>query len=216
MSVAPPPKESLSYGLLLQKACSAGSVDVRFVDDASTAAPDHSSCSSVAESSQCTVPAKSTVVLLHSVAIHARTDERLTALIRMARELSQKVFDEDCLLEVTKKSGWKLTLLASDDLSVLCGFLVAKVTGDGCLSIAKIAVPVDFRGFGFGKLIMDDAIKNAKKQGSHLVCLSALPTAVTFYQRIGFKAFKSVKAKTDEDLIEGQVYMEKKLRAGRK
>ena len=45
------------------------------------------------------------------------------------------------------------------------------------------------------------------------VCLSALPTAVRFYQRLGFKSFDDIKIETNqENLIEGQVYMEKKLR----
>mmetsp|Transcript_90407 Transcript_90407/g.256265 ORF Transcript_90407/g.256265 Transcript_90407/m.256265 type:complete len:218 (-) Transcript_90407:313-966(-) len=217
MSSSMQPTESLSYDLLLRKTCDARAASGFLSDDASTAEPDSSSCSSVAESSQRTIPAKGEVVLLHAVPIHGpHEDERMPSLIRMTRELSEKVFDEDCLLEVTRKSGWKLTLLASDDLSTLCGFMVAKVVDGGCLSIAKLAVPAEFRGSGFGRLIMEDATKRAKKQGLHLMCLSALPTAVTFYQRLGFKALRGLKLKTDEDLVEGQVYMEKKLRARRK
>merc|ERR1711972_1057536 len=136
--------------------------------------------------------------------------------IQQIRELSELVFDENCLTCVTKKSGWKLSLLATTDFSILCGFAVTKMI-NGALSIAKIAVPVEFRGLGFGKLLMEDAIKHARKQGDVFeVCLSSLSTAVTFYQRLGFKAFKGMKFESGEDLVEGQVYMEKKLRPRRK
>jgi predicted N-acetyltransferase YhbS len=136
----------------------------------------------------------------------------MEGLIRQVTELGQIVFDEDCLAKMTKKSGWKLSLCVTNDYSVLCGFAATKVT-NGALSIAKIAVPVEFRGLGFGKLLMEDAIKNAKKQSDvYEVCLSSLSTAVTFYQRLGFKALTGVKVKTDFEVVEGQVYMVKKLR----
>merc|ERR1712107_245997 len=102
--------------------------------------------------------------------------------------------------------------LASRDQTILCGFVVHKVIS-GSLSIGKLAVPAAFRGHGFGKVIMDDLMQAAKKQGDVCrVCLSSLATAVTFYQRLGFKAHKGLKLGNEEDLVEGQVYMEKKLR----
>jgi len=133
-------------------------------------------------------------------------------LIRQTRELSELAFDEDALAHATKKSHWKLSLLATKDLSVLCAFALTKIT-NGALSIAKIAVPVEFRGLGFGKALMEDAIKAAKKGGEvYEVALSSLSTAVSFYKRLGFKAMTAVKVKTDFEVVEGQVYMVKKLR----
>merc|ERR1712070_1318348 len=162
-------------------------------------------------------PAKSTVVFLRNVSVHAQgVDPIIADLISQTRLLSATVFGEDCLHDVSKRTGWKLTLLASEDRSVLCGFLVWKIV-KGSLSIGKLAVPSGFRGSGFGRLIMEDAMKVAKKQGDvYEVCLSSLPSAVKFYQRLHFKAFTSFKIKTDRDLVEGQVYMEKKLRPRRK
>jgi len=136
----------------------------------------------------------------------------MDGLILQVRELSELVFDEDCLTSVTKKSHWKLSLLVTTDFATLCGYAITRIT-NGALSIAKIAVPVEFRGLGFGRLLMEDAIKNAKKQSEVFeVCLSSLSTAVTFYQRLGFKALTGVKVKTDFEVVEGQVYMVKKLR----
>lgn len=156
------------------------------------------------------VPAKAGVKLLRNVSI---IDAKISNLIMEARDLSNQAFDEDCLEEVTKKSGWKLSLLVSSDLATLCGFIVAKVT-KGALSIAKIAVRSEFRRHGFGRLIMEEMIKSAKQQSDvYEVCLSSLAEAVKFYQRLGFKAFKNLKVDASRtDLVAGQIYMEKKLR----
>lgn len=160
------------------------------------------------------VPSKNSLLLMHGVAVHGpHEDPGLPALIRQARSLSDAALGRDCLQDITKKSHWKLTLLTTQDLSVLCGFIILKVV-NGCLSIADIAVNETFRRHGFGKMMMEDALKTAKKRGDvYEVCLSALPTAVRFYQRLGFKSFDDIKIETNqENLIEGQVYMEKKLR----
>eukprot|EP00406_Dinophysis_acuminata_P060487 CAMPEP_0179273648 /NCGR_PEP_ID=MMETSP0797-20121207/33119_1 /TAXON_ID=47934 /ORGANISM="Dinophysis acuminata, Strain DAEP01" /LENGTH=215 /DNA_ID=CAMNT_0020982077 /DNA_START=67 /DNA_END=714 /DNA_ORIENTATION=- len=210
MSLAPQHEDALPYTLLLKKTCTAPSWTP--VDDASTAEPDGSPASSLADGVDCTPPAKSSAVLLHGVSVHGpHGDGRVAALVRKTRELSDSVFHEDGLLNVTRKSGWRLTLLVSSGLATLCGFLVSRRATSGGLAIAKLAVPTEFRGLGFGKLLMEDAIKAARRQGLCEVGLSALPTAVTFYQHLGFKALTGLKVKDDENLVEGQVCMLKKL-----
>jgi len=219
---------SLSYELLLKLKISSEQCSKlpKIDDDAatisteepdatiSTEEPETPCNSSVVESLAFAVPTKNDAIILRNVAHGGSVaDARMEGLVRQVTELSELVFDEDCLTKMTKKSGWKLSLCLTNDYSVLCGFAVTKVTNGGALSIAKIAVPVEFRGIGFGKLLMEDAIKNAKKQGGvYEVCLSSLSTAVTFYQRLGFKAFTGVKVETDFEVVEGQVYMVKKLR----
>lgn len=213
-------ESSLSYDLLLKKSfdqcrCSEPLADESSTseqaDEASTVEPETPCSASVIESVASVSPTVKSTIILRSVS-HTKPEKGMEGLINQLRELSQLVFDEDCLTGVTKKSHWKLSILATNDFSTLCGFAVTKIT-NGALSIAKIAVPVEFRGLGFGKLLMEDAIKNAKKQGDvYEVCLSSLSTAVTFYQRLGFKAYTGVKVKTDFEVVEGQVYMVKKLR----
>mmetsp|Transcript_14886 Transcript_14886/g.42225 ORF Transcript_14886/g.42225 Transcript_14886/m.42225 type:complete len:220 (-) Transcript_14886:215-874(-) len=214
MSVEPlPQEESLSYELLLRKSLDVEASPTSGSDDAtSTIAPVSSAASSAGASSTVAVPDRGSVQLLRNVPVHNPTDSLMAGLIDQTRALSEAEFHEDCTKEITKKAGWKLSMLASGDLSVLCGFVVSKVT-NGSLSIAKIAVPAGFRGLGFGRYIMDELMKAAKKQGDvYDVCLSSLPTAMSFYQRLGFKAFKNLKLRSDEELVEGQVYMEKRLR----
>jgi ribosomal protein S18 acetylase RimI-like enzyme len=216
MSSVTQQSDSLSYDLLLRKSSADGCAHGPSDEDASTTVPDWQSCASSGE--EVAMPTKETVQLLRNVSIHGpHEDAKMAGLMQATRDLSMKVFDEDCLVEITKKSGWKLSLLVSDDLSTLCGFIVSKVA-KGALSIAKLAVPSEFRGSGFGRLIMDEVMKTAKKQSDvYEVCLSSLATAVKFYQRLGFKAFKNLKIENGSDeFVEGQVYMEKKLRPRRK
>lgn len=222
-------QEFLSYKLLLQKvsdaplaAAAADKAEAGAGDDAASTAEPPSSSGASSEGGEAAPrrrapPSRHEVQLLRSVAVHGpHSDERLAMLVRCARDLSEQAFQEDCLQDITKKSRWKLSLLVSADLEVLCGFVVAKVV-NGTLSIAKIAVPMEFRGHGLGKLIMEQLIAAAKKQGDvYNVNLSSLPTAVTFYQRLGFKAFKGVNFGSEEDLVPGQVYMVKKLPHRRK
>jgi ribosomal protein S18 acetylase RimI-like enzyme len=213
----PEQTDSLSYELLLRKSCAA---DVHDDATASTAEPesDGRSCAASSEDEvPSPIPAKDSVQLLRNVPIHGlHGDAKMAGLVQATRDLSKKAFDEDCLTEVTKKSGWKLSLLVSADHCTFCGFIVSKVA-KGALLIAKLAVPAEFRGSGFGRLIMDEVIKSAKQQGDvSVVCLSSLAEAVKFYQRLGFKALKNIKMDDSDDLVEGQVYMEKKLRTRRK
>eukprot|EP00747_Dinoflagellata_sp_TGD_P170612 gnl/TRDRNA2_/TRDRNA2_202621_c0_seq1.p1 gnl/TRDRNA2_/TRDRNA2_202621_c0~~gnl/TRDRNA2_/TRDRNA2_202621_c0_seq1.p1 ORF type:complete len:267 (-),score=39.97 gnl/TRDRNA2_/TRDRNA2_202621_c0_seq1:38-838(-) len=126
---------------------------------------------------------------------------RVAELVRQAFELAAVLFNEH-LLEVP--TDWKLALLASKCLSVLCGFIVYKVVS-GHLSVSKLAVPLKFRGLGFGRLLMEKAIATARKRSDiYEVNLSSLPTATGFYQRLGFKAL-------EVGGVNGQVYMVKKL-----
>jgi len=208
---------AFSYELLLRKTSASELVQAKVsedsVDSASTVEPRSSAASSAGSDNHVAFPSRDSVTVLRNVAVHGpHSDARMAEMIEETRRLSQRVFDEDCVLEVTKKSGWKLSLLVSEDLGTLCGFIIAKVI-KGSLSIAKLAVPAEFRGSGFGRLIMEELMFSAKKQGGvYEVCLSSLSTAVTFYQRLGFKAFKNMKlGPDDDDLVEGQVYMEKKL-----
>eukprot|EP00930_Biecheleria_cincta_P033013 TRINITY_DN22866_c0_g1_i1.p1 TRINITY_DN22866_c0_g1~~TRINITY_DN22866_c0_g1_i1.p1 ORF type:complete len:401 (+),score=123.87 TRINITY_DN22866_c0_g1_i1:232-1434(+) len=160
-----------------------------------------------------------------------RSNLRLQTLLKQVSELSSDVFHEDCLAAgVSKKKGWRLTLLARpvpedpancppEDPTLLLGFIIFRFCTDfQCLSIAKIAVPEVHRGRGFGKHLMDWCVRHAEQQKLQHLSLSSLPEAVKFYKAFGFKPVKveSVNA-DDEDLVEGQVYMEYRLKgAGRR
>lgn len=237
MSAAAPEQRqgSLAYDLLFEKSREAklspstdmgvaSAADDHFpdavaaVDEATSTVTPSSTCSTISSlTPPCRKPAavgkKSDLVFITNVAVHGpAVDSQLEGLLQQARELSEIAFNEDFSAEVTKKSGWKLSLLVSKDQSIFFGFAVAKVT-KGMLSVAKIAVAVEFRGCGMGRHIMNELMKAAKKQGNvYEVCLSSLPAAITFYTRLGFRAFEGLRGIAQEDMVEGQVYMEKRLR----
>jgi len=215
--------DSLAYNILLAKSCeskpspivtvSATATEDGSNEAASTATPSSDSSTASIDASHCcklaTPVTKADVVLIRNV---AAADVELAGLVQQARELSHSAFGDD--FSAAKKSGLKLSLLVSKDLSIFCGFVVAKVT-KGWLSVAKVAVRSQLRGCGLGKYMMNELMKAAKKQGDVFdVCLSALPEAVSFYNRLGFHPFDGVRASATarEDLVEGQVGMEKRLR----
>jgi len=133
-------------------------------------------------------------------------------------KISQAAFESNCLEMISKKSKFKLAVLTAPTGEFL-GFSVYKVNrGAGNLTIGKIAVCREQRGHGYGKRMIKETIKMAKKDKMiHFCSLSSLPTAVKFYKRMNFKEFKDVKftgvdVEEGEEFVEGQVYMEYKIR----
>lgn len=138
--------------------------------------------------------------------------------VAKVQELSALAFENDCLEMVSKKSKFKLAVLTAPTGEFL-GFSVYKVNrGAGNLTIGKIAICREQRGHGYGKRMMKETIKMAKKDKMiHFCSLSSLPTAIKFYKRMNFKEFKEVKftgvaVEEGEEFVEGQVYMEYKIR----
>lgn len=186
------------------------------LEDATTDEPNSPRELSVASTDKSAVHVtKDSVKLLYQVPVHGPHEDPNTALlVRRARALSLSAFDRDVLEDISKKSKWTLTLLVTEDQSLMCGFVMLKIQ-NGSLQIADVAVVDNLRGHGLGRLLMEDAMKNARKRGDvYDVCLSALPEAERFYLRLGFKAHRDVTVDTGaDDLVEGQVYMDKRLRA---
>merc|ERR1712176_949737 len=158
----------------------------------------------------------------------AQGNPRLKELLRQVSELSLDIFSEDCVKQgISKRTGWRLSILArpipedpsimdgsAEEPTELLGFMVFRFRPDWqCLSIAKIAVPQAHRGRGFGRHLMEWVTKYAQQQGNlQYLSLSSLPEAVKFYQAFGFKAVKIESIPDSEDYVEGQVYMEYRLK----
>lgn len=163
-----------------------------------------------------------------------QASERMRQLMKDVTTLSFDAFEEDCLAMVTRKSRWKMTLIARpegcgnfslDDFSLdgcpgpLIGFIVYRLRPElEAFSIAKLAIVPEHRRQGHGGRLIEWCIKAAKKAPNiAYISLSSLPEAVKFYQRIGFRAVDvnisaSSQCGPDEDLVEGQVYMEYRLK----
>eukprot|EP00747_Dinoflagellata_sp_TGD_P180863 gnl/TRDRNA2_/TRDRNA2_34026_c0_seq1.p1 gnl/TRDRNA2_/TRDRNA2_34026_c0~~gnl/TRDRNA2_/TRDRNA2_34026_c0_seq1.p1 ORF type:complete len:331 (+),score=62.77 gnl/TRDRNA2_/TRDRNA2_34026_c0_seq1:56-1048(+) len=148
-----------------------------------------------------------------------RDDPATASLVEQTRVLSNECFEENCLDGCSKRGGWRITLLVSGlnagaDARLL-GFIVFRLKPAlGCVSVAKIAVPEVYRRRGYGRRLVQWVIDFTKGLSEiNCVGLAALPEAVPFYRRLGFKSSHEITAKDceeDEDLFPGQIYMELK------
>mmetsp|Transcript_50243 Transcript_50243/g.106750 ORF Transcript_50243/g.106750 Transcript_50243/m.106750 type:complete len:274 (-) Transcript_50243:471-1292(-) len=226
--------EALSYELLQEKCLGEEKQDDDSIDSGSTAEPSteastQSECDEDVKeedvkddvkedveeepsTNKVELPGKKDLEFLKVVNIGSQ-DPKTKVLLKAVTALSDLIFHEDCLEDCTKKKGWKLSILTNKEQSIMCGFITTKVTATGSLAVGKLAVPGEFRGAGYGRKIMEEIVKDAKRQkGVYDVSLSSLPGAISFYQRIGFKAHWGLKLTKDNDgYVEGQVYMEKLL-----
>ena len=71
-------------------------------------------------------------------------------------------------------------LAFSGDKAIAC----ARLLPDG--HIGRMAVLKDFRGLGIGSEVLAHAISLCKRQGLHLIKISAQKHALSFYKRVGF------------------------------
>lgn len=163
-----------------------------------------------------------------------QNNPRMKEILDEVKALSMDAFDEDALHMVTKKARWKMTLLVRSEDGVprfsldgadlgdedpedppLIGFVVYKIKHEfESFSIAKIAVVPEHRNQGHGGRLMDWVKNQAKKQKEiKYISLSSLPDAVRFYKKIGFQPVDvNITQADDEELVEGQVYMEYQVR----
>lgn len=73
------------------------------------------------------------------------------------------------------------------DGETLLAYLRAEDIGEK-LHLGRICVKKDMRKSGYGRILMDFLFKYAKENGFSAVELSAVDTAVGFYEKIGFVA----------------------------
>ena len=68
---------------------------------------------------------------------------------------------------------------------------------------------------GLGSKMVSLMAQKGRKQGLEAISLSSLAEAVPFYKKLGFKVMPDVDTESQllpgEELIEGQIYMEKRL-----
>lgn len=169
-----------------------------------------------------------------------KASERIQRLVKATRDLSMQAFNTDVIEKISRKSKYRLTLLVKpehdsleaygadqtdkDPWGGLLGFIAYRLFPElQCVSVAKLAVVPESRGFGHGSRIIDWIISHAKKQNELcFISLSSLPTAVKFYKKIGFREVKDIDLDNfptpgaEEDYVAGQVYMEYRIKGRRR
>lgn len=149
-------------------------------------------------------------------------DEALESLLAEVSALSEEAFEEDCASQknCSVKSGWRLTILQDPTNGKLQGFVMYRVRQElGCMSINKIAIAKDYRRLGLGSKLVRHLAKQGRAKKMEVISLSSLKEAVVFYKRLGFRICPKVDVqdlvgttlRDDEELLEGQEYMEMRL-----
>jgi len=153
--------------------------------------------------------ATSSVIFLKSV------EKSNDALAVQISALSREAFgaDEDAMR--TRKAEHVAALLIEGEVVSYASYSVRRDLLS--LSVSKLAVAVAYRRRGLGRTMLRHLIQMAKcrtrgEPPLEVVCLSSLPTSVNFYKACAFHEDHTVKLTCSSDVIEGQVYMEYRLR----
>mmetsp|Transcript_147223 Transcript_147223/g.367138 ORF Transcript_147223/g.367138 Transcript_147223/m.367138 type:complete len:319 (+) Transcript_147223:103-1059(+) len=151
------------------------------------------------------------------------TTAEMPDLAAQVRRISQEAFEEDAM---RPRRGEKVAAMLLGDEVV--GYASYAIRPDqASLNVNKIAISLAHRRRGLGRNFVKYLIQLAKRpvqkvgpkkggraQPLEVVCLSSLPTAVGFYAACGFREDRNVRfvGEDADSLIEGQVYMEYRLR----
>lgn len=79
-----------------------------------------------------------------------------------------------------------LTHFCMYDKSTLVSYLRAEDMGDGLMHIGRVATKGSERGKGHGRVLFDFVFNYAKENGFKFLEVSAVHTAVGFYEKLGF------------------------------
>lgn len=106
-------------------------------------------------------------------------------------EIRRRVFVEEqsvpIELEMDEYDGAAVHFLMSTDAGETIG--TARMIDRGNQAkIGRVAVLAGYRGRGYGKLIMDFVIDEARRRGYELAVLSSQTYAIPFYELLGFVA----------------------------
>lgn len=148
--------------------------------------------------------------------------ESLQQLLKETNDLSNKIFAKDCLQMIAEDSKYHLTLLVQQEIHEdqavdeapfqFLGFVVYSTREDKqsklkCLSIHRLAVNPDVRGQGLGTQIIEWCQKRCA-----YIALAAIPTALKFYRKLGFKKVatwsEGGQAHPDMTIADDHTYME--------
>ena len=81
-----------------------------------------------------------------------------------------------------------LTHFCMYDGDRLISYLRAEDMGDGMMHIGRVATKEEMRGKGHGRVLFDYVFDYAKNNGFRYIEVSAVHTAVGFYEKLGFVA----------------------------
>jgi len=192
-------------------------------DEAST--PDAKELArALARESRVAAAAQAAAVAAAAVFIEALSMEQ-KSLHAQVRAIAREAFSDAALQ--SHKGEKVAALVLGEEVVGYASYILRPQLGS--MNVNKLAVSSARRRQGLGRCLLRHLIQLAKrptmKSGRgggkgqtslEVLCLSSLPTAISFYKACGFKEEPDVKLPEDEEeLEEGQVYMEYRLRRRR-
>jgi len=95
-------------------------------------------------------------------------------------------------------------VLAIDNHAAWIGTAGFELYGESCL-LRSVAVAIDYRGKGYGKSLVDAALRNAKARGARTAFLLT-ETASEYFKRLGFQVID--RKDIDEKVMTSQEFTE--------
>lgn len=117
--------------------------------------------------------------------------------------------DERIILDIQKGCVWKILWFDSQPV----GYLMIKSEKEK-IYLSKIYLKKEFRGRGFGKIMMDDILEYSKKTNSKSICLNVNKNnlnSIRFYENSGFKKIDEVVADIGNGFVMDDFIYEIKL-----
>jgi len=124
--------------------------------------------------------------------------EILTAITKKSKAywgFSEDVLKEwEHLLTITKGYIGKNEVYKLVQNDQIIGYYSYFSTDENTIKLDNIFILPDFIGKGFGKILMNDFLKNIKQLGINRVTLDAEPNAEKFYKTFGFETIGQLES----------------------
>jgi predicted GNAT family N-acyltransferase len=124
--------------------------------------------------------------------------EILTAITKRSKAywgFSEDILKEwEHLLTITKDYIEKNEVYKLVQNDQIIGYYSYFSTDENTIKLDNIFILPDFIGKGFGKILMNDFLKNIKQFGTYKVTLDAEPNAEKFYKTFGFETIGQLES----------------------
>eukprot|EP00747_Dinoflagellata_sp_TGD_P143719 gnl/TRDRNA2_/TRDRNA2_176425_c13_seq1.p1 gnl/TRDRNA2_/TRDRNA2_176425_c13~~gnl/TRDRNA2_/TRDRNA2_176425_c13_seq1.p1 ORF type:complete len:285 (+),score=42.98 gnl/TRDRNA2_/TRDRNA2_176425_c13_seq1:16-870(+) len=121
-------------------------------------------------------------------------DWRLSVLMQEIQELALASFGIEADASLLHQADGRMAVLVEKGSNVLCGYISYnyeedELTEENVMTIGQLAVPENFRVFGFGRLLVAIALDAARQSSKEIrkVKVLAVNDSGPFYHAMGFK-----------------------------
>jgi N-acetylglutamate synthase-like GNAT family acetyltransferase len=129
-------------------------------------------------------------------------NELLTTITKMSKAywgFSEEILKEwEHLLTITKDYIEKNKVFKLVQNDQIIGYYSYFSTNENTIKLDNIFILPEFIGKGFGKILMNDFLKNINQLGINKITLDAEPNAEKFYKKFGFETIGQLESSIKE------------------